>query len=146
MTTSPDLRPAQPGESALKVEHLYSSKEKLEDINFELFRGEIVGLAGLVGAGRTEFARALFHIDSYDSGEISLLGKKVNKNSLPQQVIESGLSLLPEDRKRQGLSLILPISQNIVMASIKKLHPFGIINSKTEKAVVDQYIKDIRIN
>ncbi len=134
-----------PGDMALKVEHLYSSKEKLCDINLELRRGEIVGLAGLVGAGRTELARTLFHVDSYDSGTIHLLGKEVSKNLTPHQVIESGLSLLPEDRKRQGLSLILPISQNIVMASMDKLHARGLIRSKAEKKIVDEYIKDINI-
>lgn len=134
-----------PGEIALKVEHLTSSQEKLEDINLELYRGEIVGLAGLVGAGRTELARALFHVDSYDSGKIYLFGKEVNKNLTPYQVINRGLSLLPEDRKKQGLSLILPVAQNIVMASMKKLQPYGIIRSKLEKKIVDQYIKDIRI-
>lgn len=135
----------KPGEVALKVENLCSSKEKLKDINLELRRGEIVGLAGLVGAGRTELVRALFHVDPYDSGTFHLFGKEVGKNLTPYQVIESGLSLVPEDRKRQGLSLILPISQNIVMASMKKLQPSGIIRSKAEKEVVDKYIKDINI-
>jgi ribose transport system ATP-binding protein len=134
-----------PGEIVLKVENLSSSKEKLKDINLELRRGEIVGLAGLVGAGRTELVRALFHVDPYDSGSIHLFGKEVGKNLTPHQVIESGLSLVPEDRKRQGLSLILPISQNIVMASMKKLQPSGIIRKKAEKEVVDKYIKDINI-
>lgn len=134
-----------PGEIALKVEALYSSKEKLKDINLELRRGEIVGLSGLVGAGRTELVRALFHVDAYDSGDIYLFGKKVEKNLTPQEVIERGLSLVPEDRKRQGLSLILPISQNIVMASMKKIQPHGIIRSKAEKKVVDKCIKDINI-
>lgn len=134
-----------PGEVALKVEQLNSSKARLQDINLELRRGEIIGLAGLVGAGRTELARTLFHVDPYDSGKIYLFGKEVNKNSTPHQVIESGLSLLPEDRKQQGLSLILSIAQNVVMASMKKLLPFGIVRSKIEKKVVDQYIKDINI-
>lgn len=134
-----------PGEVVLKVENLSSTKEKLKDINLELRRGEIVGLAGLVGAGRTELVRALFHVDAYDSGNICLFGKEVDKSSTPQQVIDCGLSLVPEDRKRQGLSLILPISQNIVMSSMKKLQPYGIIRSKVEKKVVDQYIKDINV-
>jgi ABC-type sugar transport system ATPase subunit len=69
----------------------------------------------------------------------------VGKNLTPYDVIERGLSLVPEDRKRQGLSLILPVSQNIVMASMKKLQPHGVIRSKVEKQVVDKYIKDIKI-
>ena len=135
----------EPGEMALQVENLSSAKEKLEDINLELRRGEIVGLAGLVGAGRTELARALFHVDPYDSGKIYLFGKEVDHTLTPHQVIESGLSLLPEDRKQQGLSLILSIAQNIVMASMKKLQPTGWVRAKVEKQVVDRYIRDIRI-
>ncbi len=135
----------QPGELALKVEHLYSSKERLSDINLELHRGEIVGLAGLVGSGRTELARAIFHVDPYEKGDISLLGQVVDKKQSPHDVIEKGLSLIPEDRKRQGLSLVLSISQNIVMASLEKLNPKSWINSKVEKKVVDEYIKELNI-
>ncbi len=135
----------EPGEVVLKVEGLCSSKTKLENINLELRRGEIVGLAGLVGAGRTELARALFHVDAYDSGSVQLFGKESSKNALPSQVIQGGLSLLPEDRKQQGLSLILPISQNVVMASMDQLQPGGIVRAKKEKEVVDRYIQDINI-
>ncbi|MEA4970742.1 MAG: sugar ABC transporter ATP-binding protein [Candidatus Pelethousia sp.] len=134
-----------PGEIALKVEHLYAEKEKLEDISLEMRRGEIIGLAGLVGAGRTELARTLFHVDPYECGKIYLLGKEVDKKLTPHQVIESGLSLLPEDRKRQGLSLILSVAQNIVMASMDKLEPYGWIRAKAENQFVDRYIKDINI-
>lgn len=135
----------QPGELALKVENLCSEKERLHEINLELYRGEIVGLAGLVGAGRTELARALFHVDPYDGGTIHLFGEEISKNLTPHQVIKKGLSLLPEDRKQQGLSLILSIAQNIVMASMEKIQPYGWVRSKVEKKVVDQYIKDINI-
>ncbi len=135
----------KPGEIALKVEHLSSTKEKLKDINLELHRGEIIGLSGLVGAGRTELARALFHVDPYDEGKIFIFGKEIGKKCTTFQVIESGLTLVPEDRKQQGISLMLPISHNIVMASLKKLHPHGMIHSKKEKKVVDKYIKDINI-
>ena len=135
----------EPGETVLKVENLCASKEKLDDISLELRRGEIVGLAGLVGAGRTELARALFHVDEYDSGKIHMFGEEIDKKLTPDQVINRGLSLLPEDRKRQGLSLILPISQNIVMASMGKLFPRGMVKSKTEKDVSERYIKDINI-
>jgi len=134
-----------PGDTVLKVENLCSSKEKLNNINLELRKGEIVGLAGLVGSGRTELARVLFHVDHYDSGEIYVHGKVINKNRTPYQVIQSGLSLLPEDRKRQGISVILSIAHNIVMASMKKVQPSGLISSKVENKVVDKYINDINI-
>lgn len=134
-----------PGEVTLKVEHLYSKKERLEDINIELHKGEIVGLAGLVGSGRTELARAIFHIDSYDKGAIYLHGKEISKKLTPRQVIDLGISLLSENRKEQGLSLILPISQNIVMASLNRIFPNGIVRSKNEKKIADKYIKEINI-
>jgi ABC-type sugar transport system ATPase subunit len=135
----------KPGETTLKVDHLYSAKERLSDINMELHRGEIVGLSGLVGSGRTELARAIFHVDPYEKGDISLFGQVVGRNQSPHDVIEKGLSLIPEDRKRQGLSLVLSISQNIVMASLGKLNPKGWVRSKVEKKVVDQYIKELNI-
>lgn len=135
----------EPGEMALKVKNLCSTKEKLDNINIELRRGEIVGLAGLVGAGRTELARALFHVDHYDSGEVYLFGELVKKSASPSKVIEKGLCLLPEDRKQQGVSLILSVAHNIVMASMKKLQPYGYIKPKNEKKAVDKYIKDINI-
>ncbi len=134
-----------PGDVALKVENLCSAKEKLTDINIEVRRGEIVGFAGLVGAGRTEMVRAVFHIDPYEKGDITILGKLTNRNDKPKDIINLGLSLIPEDRKRQGLSLILPISQNIVMANLAKLNPRGWIRRLTEKATVNQYIQELNI-
>lgn len=133
------------GKTALKVEHLYSRKERLHDINMELREGEIVGLAGLVGAGRTELARAIFHVDPYERGDITLQGKPIDRRQTPRGMIENGLSLIPEDRKRQGLSLILSISQNIVMASLPKINPRGWIRGRAEKKCVDQYIKELNI-
>ena len=133
------------GTVALKVEHLNSKKEQLTDINFEVRHGEIVGLAGLVGAGRTELARAIFHVDPYESGTINLNGEVISRKATPHQMIEKGISLIPEDRKRQGLSLILPISQNIVMAQLDKISPFGWIRRNKEKEIVDRYIKELNI-
>ncbi len=133
------------GETVLKVENLCSAKENLKDISIELKRGEIVGISGLVGAGRTELVRALFHVDEYDSGKIIMFGEEVDKRLTPQQVIDKGLSLLPEDRKRQGLSLILSVAKNVTMASLNKLNPKGVINSSREKDIVNKYIKEINI-
>lgn len=134
------------GEAVLKVEHLNSKKERLTDICMEVCKGEIVGLAGLVGAGRTELARAVFHVDPYESGTIYLKGEEVKRKATPHEMIEKGISLIPEDRKRQGLSLILPISQNIVMASMDKISPRGWIRKKREKEIIDQYIKELNIS
>ncbi|MDY3250906.1 MAG: sugar ABC transporter ATP-binding protein [Candidatus Choladocola sp.] len=144
-----NLYPKEPhtrGEVVLKVEHLNSKKERLTDICMEVCKGEIVGLAGLVGAGRTELARAIFHVDPYESGRIWMKGEEIKRKATPHQMIEKGLSLIPEDRKRQGLSLILPVSQNIVMAHMDKISPRGWIQKKKEKEIVDQYIKELNIS
>lgn len=131
------------GEEALRVEDVKCGK-RLRGASMNLHCGEIVGLAGLVGAGRTELARAIFGVDKYESGEIVVFGKEVHPNS-PAQMVQAGISLLPEDRKNQGLCLILPTSDNVVMASLKKLFPNFIVNNRKEKSVVVDYIKDLRI-
>ena len=133
------------GEVMLKVEHLNAKKERLQDISMEVHAGEIVGLSGLVGAGRTELVRAIFHVDPYESGTITLKGEEISRKATTHEMIEKGVSLIPEDRKRQGLSLILPISQNIVMASLDRLSPRLWIQKKAEKKVIDQYIKELNI-
>ena len=131
------------GEEALRVENLGCGK-KLKDACMTLHCGEIVGLAGLVGAGRTELARAIFGVDPIDSGKVFVFGKEFHPSS-PAQMVQAGVSLLPEDRKNQGLCLILPTSENMVMASLKKLFPKFMVNNRKEKTVVMDYIKDLRI-
>ena len=105
------------GEEALRVEDLGCGK-RLKGACLNLHCGEIVGLAGLVGAGRTELARAIFGVDKYETGKVIVFGKEMHPNS-PAQMVDAGISLLPEDRKNQGLCLILPTSDNVVMASLK---------------------------
>ena len=131
------------GEEALRVEDIKSGK-RLRGVSMSLHTGEIVGLAGLVGAGRTELARAIFGVDPIDSGKIFVFGKEVHPSS-PAQMVKAGVSLLPEDRKNHGLCLILPASDNVVMASLNKLFPKFFVNSRKEKSIVLEYIKDLRI-
>ena len=131
------------GEEALRVEDLGCGK-RLKGACLNLHRGEIVGLAGLVGAGRTELARAIFGVDRYETGKVMVFGKEMHPTS-PAQMVDAGISLLPEDRKNQGLCLILPTSDNVVMASLKKLYPKFMVNNRKEKTVVANYIKDLRI-
>lgn len=134
------------GDTILKVEHLYSRKEKLEDICMEVHRGEIVGLSGLVGAGRTELARAIFHVDPYEKGTIILKDEEIRQKATVEELIEKGVSLIPEDRKHQGLSLILSVSQNIVMASLGRISKKGWLNKQKENEIVEQYIKELNIS
>ena len=117
---------------------------KFDNININIKSGEIIGLSGLVGAGRTELARAIFGIDNYDSGEVLLSGKKVVKNN-PMKCVASGISLLPEDRKNHGLALNLSIRENTIISALSKYFPKLFINGKKENEIVEKYVKDLQI-
>nr|WP_318683426.1 sugar ABC transporter ATP-binding protein [uncultured Acetatifactor sp.] len=102
----------------LKVEHLNAGK-MVQDVSFELRKGEILGLAGLMGAGRTETARALFGADPIDSGDIYVNGKKVEIHS-PRDAVKAGIGYLSEDRKRYGLVLEKSVSDNTCLAALER--------------------------
>jgi ABC-type sugar transport system ATPase subunit len=115
------------GEPILEVRNLYTSY--VYNVSFTLHRGEILGLAGLVGAGRTELARALFGLDPIISGEIILDGKPVHFLS-PKDAIGSGIALCPEDRKEDGLVLDRSINDNVCMPVLSKLISHGFLDQK----------------
>lgn len=133
------------GDTILEVKDLFSRKEGLKSININIRRGEIVGLAGLVGAGRTELARAIFHIDGYTSGIIIFKGEEVDKKATVREMIQKGISLIPEDRKRQGLSLKLSVSDNIAMASLDRYAKGGMMEDTEIAKTVDEYISMLNI-
>lgn len=136
--------PAQITTPVLEVKNL-SRKDVVENINFTLRHGEILGFAGLVGAGRTEMARLLFGIDKKDSGEIYIDGQKVNINS-PESAVKVGICLVPEDRAIQGLVLKLSVLENIIMSTLKNYsNPLGIMSSKKIEKTVYKYIKALTI-
>ena len=119
-------------EIVLKVENL-SSGDEVHNVTFDLHKGEILGIAGLVGAGRSALAEAIFGSRKITSGYIELDHKKV-KFASPQTAIEHGLGLVPEDRKAQGLFLNMAVWQNIVIAGIKKTTRFGFVRkAETQK-------------
>lgn len=130
------------GEPILKVKGLTNSY--LKDCSFELHKGEILGFAGLVGAGRTELARAIFGADPVESGSIELYGKHRHIKN-PQDAIRYGIGLITEDRKNQGLLLNKGIDYNTIYASIKKVSKLGYIFRKQEKEVSDTYIRAMNI-
>lgn len=132
------------GQEVLRVEGLSAEHTGLKDINMVVRTGEIVGLAGLVGSGRTNLVRAIFGADSIDSGKVYYRGKDVT-GWPPSRMVEQGVGLLPEDRKMEGLALILPLSENVVMASLKKLFPRSVLNMRKERDIVSQFVKDLRI-
>ena len=130
------------GEVALEVKNL-SREGVLHDINLHVRSGEIVGLAGLVGAGRTELARAIFGADPHDRGEVHIFGEKVS--TTPAKSVALGVGFIPEDRKAEGLALILPVRDNVVMASLRRIFPSSIINPRKEARVVNEYVRTLRI-
>jgi ribose transport system ATP-binding protein len=130
------------GEVALEVKNL-SRKGFIQDVNLHVRSGEIVGLAGLVGSGRTELGRAIFGVDPHETGEIYILGKRVSTN--PTKSIALGVGFLPEERKAEGLALILPVRENIMMASLRRVFPSGLINPRKESRLVNEYVRTLRI-
>ena len=116
----------------------------LKNISFSLKKGEILGISGLVGAGRTELARAIFAADKIESGEVFLQGQKLNCSS-PGQAIDKGIALIPEDRKKHGLLLNMSVAHNITIASIKKLSRLGIVRKILENKLTAEYINKLRI-
>jgi ribose transport system ATP-binding protein len=114
----PEIPEKQDQESVLEVRNLNRGKV-LRDVSFNLKKGEILGFAGLIGAGRTEVARAIFGADSHESGEIFIKGKQVHIKS-PGDAVRHGIGYLSEDRKRYGLALAMDVKENIALAAMKK--------------------------
>ncbi len=132
------------GKKVLEVKNL-NAGPLVRDIHFSLYEGEIVGFAGLMGAGRTETTRAIFGIDKKSSGEIYIDGKKVEINS-PTDAIEAGLVLAPEDRKKDGLCTKLSIRHNLALPNLDIIcNPFGIVDEKKEDRLCEKAVKDLRI-
>ncbi|MDR1904725.1 MAG: sugar ABC transporter ATP-binding protein [Treponema sp.] len=131
------------GEILLEVKSL-SRKGVLEDINFHVRKGEILGFAGLVGSGRTETARAVLGIDKIDAGEITWKGRRITHGSF-KQAIKNGLGLVPEDRKQQGLVQILSVKENISMVNMKKIITGGIVRPALEDSRGREYVDKLRI-
>jgi ribose transport system ATP-binding protein len=135
--------PAPIGEVALEVRGI-ERKGVLHNISMQVRRGEILGIAGLVGAGRTELARVIFGADRADSGEILLFGTSVRIKS-PQDAIKLGIGLVTEDRKQQGLVLGMAVRENITLANLGALTTFSFIQAKREREVSTRYVGDLRV-
>ncbi|MGL5256178.1 MAG: sugar ABC transporter ATP-binding protein [Proteocatella sp.] len=132
------------GKKIFEVKNLNAGK-MVRDISFELYEGEIVGIAGLMGAGRTELTRVIFGVDPKESGEIILEEKVLDiKNSM--DAIKNGIVLAPEDRKKDGLCTKLSIRDNIALPNLDILcDKIGILNRKKEKDMVDSAVKNLKI-
>ena len=133
----------EPGEEVLRVENL-RRKGVLHGVSFHLRRGEILGVAGLVGSRRTEMARAIFGVDKIDGGNIFLRGKRTEIKS-PSQAIRERLALVPEDRKRQGIVPTLSVKHNVTLSMIKRFARLGLLNLASEKKAARKYAESLRI-
>ncbi len=129
-------------EVVLEVKNLAS--DVVKDVSFELRKGEILGFAGLMGAGRTEVARLLFGADKKTAGQVLLHGKEVNIHS-PKDAVKAGIAYLSEDRKRYGLALGLSVADNMVMADLDNFSKLGFVDQKKIRQVSDEYIEKITI-
>lgn len=143
LTETMPKRSAELGEPALSVKGLNRGKS-IRNVSFTVRKGEVLGLAGLVGAGRTEVARAIFGADPIESGEIVLEGKKVSIHS-PQDAINLGIGLVTEDRKAQGVVLGMAVRENITMAKLSAVSLLGIVSRNKERQVAKQYVEDLLI-
>lgn len=127
------------GDEVLRVEKL-SSRGKFKDINFTIRTGEVVGLAGLVGAGRTEIAQAIFGLDPAATGKVFVNGQPVKLRSV-SKMLAAGVGMVPEDRKRQGLVLTMNCRENASLAALERMtYPLGIIKRSDERAITHNFL------
>jgi ABC-type sugar transport system ATPase subunit len=131
------------GEEVLRVERL-CSPGKFQNISFSLRAGEVLGFAGLVGAGRSEVAAAIFGLDPAATGELFVRGQKLQVGSV-DAALQAGLGLCPEDRKRQGLVLSMTCAENTSLAALPELTRGGFINSTKEREIVSDYMTQFRV-
>lgn len=136
-------RSVEIGEEALCVEHL-SRSGVLEEINFLVRKGEILGLTGLMGSGRTELARAIFGVDSIDTGAIYVNGQRCKIDS-PRRAIELGLGYMTEDRQLQGLILKLSLGKNISLPDLDRVSKVGFIKTGSERRLAEHFIRELQI-
>jgi ABC-type sugar transport system ATPase subunit len=133
----------QTGQVVLEARGL-TRRGVIEDVSFSLHRGEILGIAGLVGAGRTETARAIFGADPLDAGEIFIENQRLDIIS-PEMAVKAGLALVPESRQQQGLMLIHSVERNIAVPNLNRLFPNRIVNQNKTRELSQQYVDRLNI-
>ena len=141
-----DIYPKEPaliGDVILEVKDLSRGK-KVKNVSLTLRRGEVLGIAGLVGAGRSELVETIFGLYPKTGGEIFLNGKKADIKN-PKEAIKNKIALITEDRKLTGLNLIASVKENISIVSLSKMSKKGIIDKKRENEVAEKYIKELKI-
>jgi rhamnose transport system ATP-binding protein len=143
LSQQPADAPARPGEALLNVERL-TREGVFTDVSFTVKAGEIVALAGLVGSGRSEVARAVFGIDRYDAGTVTLRGHALRRGS-PTAAMSAGLGFVPEDRRQQGLVMEMSVQQNVALASMHSLRRGGLIRAAAEHALAADWATRLKI-
>ncbi|MCI8864692.1 MAG: ATP-binding cassette domain-containing protein [Lachnospiraceae bacterium] len=139
-----DREPVPHGQVVLEVEGL-TRKGVFHDISFQVRAGEVLGLSGLMGAGRTEIARCIFGLDRYDSGVVRVLGKQVAIRNV-SDAVDAGIAYVPEDRKRDGFIPFMSIRENIALPSYEeRLSRHGIVQDEAEKALSKEYVSALGI-
>jgi ribose transport system ATP-binding protein len=136
-------RATPPGEELLRVENL-TRGTLVRDVSFTLRRGEILGITGLLGAGRTELARTLVGAEPPRSGRVTLRGKALVVRH-PSDALDHGLALVPEDRKTQGLVLGLSVGRNVALPNTRRLSRWGVVRAAAEAALGGRWVEDMRI-
>jgi rhamnose transport system ATP-binding protein len=139
----PEAGAGTPGEPVLSVSRL-TREGVFTDVSLTVRSGEIVGLAGLVGSGRTEVARAIFGIDRYDAGGVSVNKKPLRKAS-PTSAMAAGIGFVPEDRRQQGLVMDMSVQQNVALASLGRLRKGGLIRASSERALAADWAARLKI-
>ena len=144
VTTVFPARDGTPGGPLLELEGLTSAAAGVEDVTLTVRRGEIVGLAGLIGAGRTELARVLFGLAPVTRGTIRINGAALRPRS-PRDAIRAGIAYLPEDRRRHGVILDLPVDQNLTLASLDRISRRGWLDRRAEAAVASDLVSRLGV-
>jgi len=133
----------EPGQVVLEVQRL-TREGVFIDISFEVRAGEVVALAGLVGAGRSEVARAIFGIDRYDAGTVKVAGRPLRRGS-PTAAMRAGVAFVPEDRRQHGLVMELSVARNIALASLASLRRLGLIFGATERGFAVDWARRLQV-
>lgn len=134
----------QPGSEVLKVDNLSNAACGVRNVSFAVRAGEVFGLAGMVGAGRTELARVLFGLTPADTGTISLNGMNVDIRS-PDAALRHGIAYVPEDRRRHGVVLEMPVAQNITLAARRRFFPGGWLRDRIEAEAAGDFVRRLSI-
>jgi len=139
----PEAAGAEPGEPVLAVRRL-TREGVFTDVSLTVRAGEIVALAGLVGSGRSEVARAVFGIDRYDAGQVTVHGQRLKRAS-PVSAMAAGIGFVPEDRRQQGLVMDMSVQQNVALASLGALRRGGLIRASAERAMATDWAARLKI-